>query len=137
MSHFNLKTIGPIFLLVILTSCGSLTEWKREIAQTPSIFDTVPSTPQYSAEQVQQPAPQRRPAWNPHALRVTSGALSAAQDRWPWAQGYQLQRIAQILQLGPDYSALRNLDTSSDTAGEIQILRELLEKRQQFASSAY
>ena len=125
-----------VFVLPMITSCGSLAEWKRDIVQSPSILD-VPAGAQQSVVQQQPQQQQQRPAWNPQALRVTSGAMAAAQDRWPWAQGYQLQRRAQILQLGPDYSALRNLDTSSDTGAEIQILRELIQKRQQFASSAY
>lgn len=133
MKMFN--SFYLIVALLSLSSCGSLSEWKKSIVEGPSIFDS-PAENQQALQQKAPLAPQPRP-WNPQALQVNSSALSAAKDRWPWAQGYQLQRRAQILQLGPSYSELMNLDTSSDAVSELQVLRTLLQKRQRMAYSSY
>ena len=149
MERITLRNLSFYGLLGIMTSCGSLSEWKQEIVQSPSWFEEQPiaarqpiRAPAATNEQFYPAAPQPVAAsrtvarnWNSQALRVHSGALYAARDRWPWVQGYQLQRRAQILQLGPDFATLSRLDSNSNASEEIQILRELLEHRQRWANN--
>ncbi len=101
--------LGTFFFGFAITACSTMPEWMAHIAGV---------TPDSQNPELQSQLQRRTAVEDP---RLNS-YLAQAQARWPWAQGSQLRRRAQILARGPSAEDLARLDAEAHPKIELEIL---------------